>query len=239
MIKLAISGCHGRMGRRITELALADKDLEVSALIEHPQHPRVKEKIQDRAVRTEPESIRGGDVLIEFTSSEATMAHLDFCRKNHVRMVIGTTGLTPEHNDAIRKAAQEIAIVYSANMSVGVNIFFRLTQLLAQRTPAQYRVHIREAHHVHKKDAPSGTAKTLARIIEDHSPHKVEKIDAVREGEIIGDHTIVFESEEDTITIEHHAKTRDIFARGALVAAKFLQDKASGLYTMQDVLGIE
>ena len=123
-------------------------------------------------------------------------------------------------------------------MSVGVNIVFKLIQVAGAITQDKYIMTMTEAHHIHKKDAPSGTAKTMAELAEAASGSKVKDIQSIREGEIIGDHTLVFESEEDIITISHHAKSRDIFAKGSLVAAKFLAKKKSGLFNMQDVLGL-
>src|SRR6185503_14071195 len=118
----------------------------------------------------------------------------------------------------------------------GVNILFQMAKEVAAKTGNAYSVKIVEAHHIHKKDAPSGTAKTLAQMVQEGSGIKVTDIQSIREGEIIGDHDVVFESDSDKLTLRHHAKTRDIFAKGALVAAKFLAKKKSGLFNMQDVL---
>ncbi|MCK4882699.1 MAG: 4-hydroxy-tetrahydrodipicolinate reductase, partial [Candidatus Omnitrophica bacterium] len=168
----------------------------------------------------------------------ATIANLQACLDHGVKMVIGTTGLTPEQIEKIKSAAEQIPIVFASNMSVGVNILFKLTQIAAEKTGTSYTINISEAHHVHKKDAPSGTAKTLAEIAEKASGTNVENIESIRKDEIIGDHSVVFESGEDIITVSHHAKNRDIFAKGALVAAKFLAGKDKGLFNMQDVLGL-
>lgn len=239
VIRLAVSGCQGRMGQRIAHFAFSDKDFKVTALLEHAQHPKANETVQGLKVSTSTDALKGCTVLIEFTTPEATLIHMDACVKHGVRMVIGTTGLTPEQTERIKKASAQIPIVFSSNMSVGVNILFKLAKELARTAPKNYQVNMTEAHHIHKKDAPSGTAKTLAQVIENNSAHKVKNIESIREGEIIGDHKVVFESAEDVIIIEHHAKTRDIFAKGALVAAKFLAEKNKGLYSMQDVLGLE
>lgn len=239
MLKLSISGCHGRMGRRITELALKDSDFKVTTLLEHKEHPRIEEKIEGLPVTADNSALKGSDVLIEFTLPEATLANLKACAAHNVKMVIGTTGLTPEQTAEVKQASQKIPIVFSSNMSVGVNVTFKMAQIAAAVLGENSHVKITEAHHIHKKDAPSGTAKTLAEIIEQASGRKVQDIHSLREGEIVGDHTVVFECEEDAVTIMHHAKTRDIFAKGALVAAKFLADKKNGLFTMQDVLGLK
>lgn len=238
MIKLAVSGCQGRMGQSITRLALEDKAFQLSALLEHKDHPKVSQTEHGIAISGDNRVLKGCDVLIEFTTPQATIMNLQACLDHKVKMVIGTTGLPPEQAARIQAAAKRIPIVYASNMSVGVNILFKLTQLAAQKTGAGYSIHISETHHVHKKDAPSGTAKTLAEIAEAASKSKVKNIESRREGEVIGDHSVLFESEEDIITLSHHAKSRDIFAKGALVAAKFLAGKSKGLFTMQEVLGL-
>lgn len=239
MIKLAVSGCQGRMGQRITELALDDKefnkDFNVVTLLENPNHPSANSKVRKLQIQTDANAIEGCDVLIEFTTPEATMANLTACVKHNVRMVVGTTGLSAEQIEHIRRAAKTIPIVFSSNMSVGVNIVFALVRDTARKAGKNYTVRIVEAHHIHKKDKPSGTAKTLAQFVEEGSGIPVTEFKSIREGEIIGDHDVIFDSPEDTITIRHHAKNRDIFAKGALVAARFLAKKKAGLFSMQDI----
>ncbi len=238
MIKLAVSGCQGRMGQSITRLACEDKEFALTTALEHSDHPKADESIGDLKISTDNSSLEGCDTLIEFTLPEGTMANLQACVQHNVKMVIGTTGLQTDQIAEIKKVSEKIPIVFASNMSVGVNIIFKLTQIAAEKTGKSYRINMSEAHHIHKKDSPSGTAKTLAAIAEKASETKVENIESIREGEIIGDHTVVFESEEDIITVSHHAKNRDIFAKGALVAAKFLANKDKGLFNMQDVLGL-
>ena len=239
MINLAISGCQGRMGQNITRLALADdKSFTLSALLEYKDHPKINETTQGLTISADNSVLKGSDILIEFTSPEATLDNLHTCLVHGVKMVIGTTGFQPEHVSQIEQASKKIPIVFASNMSVGVNILFKLTQIAAEKTGEAYTINIAETHHIHKKDAPSGTAKTMAEIAEESSKTKVQQIESFRKDEVIGDHSVVFESEEDTIAISHHAKNRDIFAKGALVAAKFLTDKNTGLFNMQDVLGL-
>jgi 4-hydroxy-tetrahydrodipicolinate reductase len=239
MIKLAISGCHGRMGQRITALALQDKAFKITALLESKQRADVGLVVPHIPVNFEDAALKGSDVLIEFTTPQATMEHLKACRKYGLGMVIGTTGFTKPQLAQIKKAALQTPIVLSSNMSVGVNLVFGLIRRAAEVTAGDYIITLTETHHVHKKDAPSGTAKTMAQIAEAASRTKVKSIQSRREGEVIGDHTITFESPVDTISMGHHAKTRDIFAQGALVAAKFLSRKKNGLFDMQDVLGLK
>ena len=239
MIKLAISGCQGRMGQRITALAVKDKAFKISALLEDKSRPDVPLYSHHIPVDFEDAAIRASDVLIEFTTPEASILHLKACRKYGVNMVIGTTGFTRAQITQIKRASCGIAIVFSSNMSVGVNLVFALIRQAAQITGKNYLIALSETHHVYKKDAPSGTAKTMAEIAEQCSKTKVKEIESIREGEVIGEHTITFESPMDLISIHHHAKTRDIFAQGALVAAKFLSKKKKGLFNMQDVLGLK
>ncbi|MFA5259789.1 MAG: 4-hydroxy-tetrahydrodipicolinate reductase [Candidatus Omnitrophota bacterium] len=238
MIPIAINGCQGRMGQRITQLAVQDRDFKIVALMEHPNHPLINKIYEGNLISGEPTAVKRSKVFIDFTSPESTMAYLKICEEHGVNCVIGTTGLSDSHLQEIKAASNRIAIVFSSNMSIGVNIFFKLSEMLSAAAPNYYQVRIVEAHHIHKKDAPSGTAKTLSRLIEGNSDHRVQDIQSIREGEIVGDHKIIFESPEDCIVIDHHAKTRDIFAKGALVAAKFLSTQTKGLFDMQDVLKI-
>ena len=239
MIKLAISGCQGRMGQRILDLAQRDKSFKVSCLLENRERPGVLSSTFGLPVSFSPDALKGSDVLIEFTSPEATIEHLKACQKYGVKMAIGTTGLTKDQIAQIKKASSKIPIVFSSNMSVGVNLVFALIRQAAKVTGKNYAIHLTETHHVHKKDAPSGTAKTMAEIAEEFSKKKVANVDSIREGEVIGDHEIIFDSPVDRIAVSHHAKTRDIFAEGSLVAAKFLAKQKKGLFNMQDVLGLK
>ena len=239
MIQLAISGCLGRMGQSIIRLALEDKKFAIKTLLENKNHPQINQKINGLSISTDISAIKGCDVLIEFTTPDATMENVKACIEHNVKMIIGTTGLNNEQLEEIKKASQKIPIVFSSNMSVGVNLLFKLTELAAQKTGHSYSIRITEAHHIHKKDAPSGTAKTLEQIAERAGDRDVEKINSIREGEIVGDHDVIFESDQDILTLRHHAKSRDIFAKGALVAAKFLAGKRKhALFNMQDVLGL-
>ncbi len=239
MINLAVAGCQGRMGQRIVVLSITDDDFMLSALIERPDHPTIGSTLNAVPISSSLEVLEGCDVLIDFTTPQATMEHLRFCREHKVKMVIGTTGLAADQQETIKAAGADIAIVCSSNMSVGVNVLFKSVALIAKATPDTYRVRMSEAHHAQKKDAPSGTAKTLAELIQAGSHKRVSNIESIREGEIIGDHEVVFDSPEDVITIKHHAKSRDIFVRGALHAAKFVMKQPRGFYTMADVLGLE
>ena len=236
-LKLAVSGAHGRMGQTITKLAIADNRFEVTTLLEHSEHPKANETSHNIAVGTDNNALAGCDALIEFTLPDGTINNLKAAVANNVRMVIGTTGFSEEQVKEIHEAAKTIPIVFASNMSIGVNILFKLIEIAGAKLGAN-AIKINETHHTHKKDKPSGTAKTMAEIAEQAAGKNVDEINAFREGEVIGDHDITFDTNEDVLTISHHAKDRSMFAKGALEAAAFLIDKQPGLYTMQDVLGL-
>ena len=236
VIRLGVSGAFGKMGGLVLSLARQDNDLKITLALEKLGHPLIGEKVADIEVVSNLELINDLDVFIDFSTPEATLEHLSRCLKFKKAMVIGTTGFSEGQKKEIVAASRKIAIVFSPNMSIGVNLLFSLVREASRRLPGDYKVNMIEAHHVHKKDAPSGTAKFLADII--RSERGLEDIDikSVREGEIVGDHEVIFESPWDTIKLSHVAKTRDIFARGALEAAKFVFRKKNGLFTMADVI---
>jgi len=224
MIRICVSGSRGKMGSRIIALAREDRDIEVAGAFDIDGDPE--------------QSIGKCDCLIDFTAPKATVEHCAICERHKKAMVIGTTGLSEADTARIRQASRVIPLVLSPNMSIGVNLLFKLVRDAARTLGAPYRVSIREAHHVHKKDAPSGTAKELARVIRETRDDRDIPIQSIREDEIVGDHTVFFESPYDTLQLVHSAKTRDIFALGALTAAKYISRKKAGLYSMKDVLGL-
>lgn len=244
MIKLVISGCCGKMGKRIIALSLNDKEFKLVGAVEDKDHPAIGKKIDDVLHLSVPDIkitdnldiIKKTDVLIEFTNPLATMEHLGLAVKYKKAIVIGTTGLKAQQLSQIKKAGSQIPIVFSPNMSVGVNLVFRLVKELSRQLGKDYQVDIVEAHHIQKKDAPSGTAKRLAELIKQSSERKKVNIKSIREGGIVGDHQVSFDGPQDTIIIKHKAKTRDIFAQGALEAARFILKQKPGLYDMQDVI---
>ncbi len=224
------------MGQRIFELAESDGEFNIVVLLERKGHPEIGLKMGSVEVTDNSDAINQADVLIEFTSSESTIEHLKICSKYTKPIVIGTTDLNAEQKSEIEKASREIPVVFSPNMSVGVNLLFQLVKDAASKLSGKYKVSISEAHHVHKKDAPSGTAKRLGQIVQECGRQELGDIKSIREDEIPGDHEVCFESGEDIIKLSHSAKTRDIFAQGALVAAKFVVDKKNGLFDMQSIL---
>lgn len=236
MVQLAINGICGRMGQRIFRLAKQDPEMKVVIGLEQQNHTQLEKEIEGVQVTADYSPINQSDCIIDFTVPEATIKILQKAKELNKAIVIGTTNLDKDQERIIKEVSESIPVVYSPNMSVGVNLFFKILKIAAS-TLQGYKVNIEEAHHIHKKDAPSGTAKKLAEIINEFGfDIKNEDVGAKREGEIIGDHQVSFESNFDSFKIEHHAKTRDIFAQGALSAAKWIKDKPAGLYSMQDVL---
>jgi 4-hydroxy-tetrahydrodipicolinate reductase len=239
MLRIGISGIAGKMGRRIADLASKDAEIEIASALEKADHPAVgREEFGTTIVFDIQDACRNIGCLIDFTLPEATLKHIEVCREKGVPMVIGTTGIDEEGEKKIRKAARDIPIVFSPNMAVGVNLLFNIVKEAAKVLGKEFDIKIDETHHIHKKDSPSGTAKMIARKIKE-STGVDAPIEAFREGEVIGNHGIVFEGKYEKLEIRHDAKSRDVFAAGALEAAKFVAKKKPGLYSMADVLGLK
>lgn len=236
MIRLGIGGICGRMGLRVLHLAKDDAMFKIAFGLEREGHPDVGRIIEDVRVISDLNEISKCDCLIDFSSPAATIGYLPSLVKFKKCAVIGTTGLDDNQQRKVKEASSKIPVVFSPNMSIGVNLLFRLLKETAAILEG-YNVKVEEAHHIHKKDAPSGTAKKIAQIISSEGFNiKIEDIKAIRADEIVGDHRVVFESDVDRVELSHSAKTRDIFAQGSLVAAKWLINKEPGLYSMDDVL---
>jgi 4-hydroxy-tetrahydrodipicolinate reductase len=236
MVNLAINGICGKMGKRILRLSKQDEQIKTVAGFEQKDHPEMGKKIDKVEVLADYNRIEQCDSIIDFSAPEATMAILKKAKDAKKSIVIGTTNLDKKQEAEIKEVSKDIPVVYSPNMSIGVNLFFKILKTAAS-VLKKHQVTIKETHHIHKKDAPSGTAKKLAEIINEFDFNlSYDQIEAKREGEIIGDHQVTFENDFDSFKIIHHAKTRDIFAQGALSAAKWIKDKPAGLYSMQDVL---
>ena len=236
IVKIGIAGVCGKMGRRILNLALADSQVEVKLGIERPGHPEIGSVLNGVTVAGSLPVSAEVDVLIDFTSPLAALEHLDWAVQHKASMVIGTTGFSQEQLNSISKAAETIAVVLSPNMSIGVNLLFKIIRECAQILKG-YSAQVFEAHHIHKKDAPSGTAKKIVKILQEQGfPLFNEDVGVVREDEIVGEHKVVFDSGQDKIEVFHSAKNRDIFAQGAITAAKWVKGKNAGLYSMDEVL---
>ncbi len=246
MLKIGIGGACGKMGMRIAALAMKDPELMVAAALERDDCPETGKDLGlvigagdagVTVVSDADEACGNIDCLIEFTLPGPTLEHVDVCKRKGVSMVIGTTGFDPEGEKKIKEAADSIPIVFSPNMAIGVNLLFNLVKEAARVLGRDFSIKVDETHHIHKKDSPSGTAKMIARVIKEASGIDVP-VEAFREGEVIGNHGIVYEGEYETLEIRHDAKSRDVFASGALRAAMFLAGKEPGLYSMGDVLGL-
>ena len=235
MIKLGIAGACGKMGRRIFELASLDKDFEVNFALEKKGTSLIGKELGKIKVSSNNDGIFLIDVLIDFTVPEASEVNLDYVAKYKKALVLGTTGFNSDQLRKIEDVSKVIPVVFSPNMSVGVNVLFSLLPEIAKRLGPEYNIEIVEAHHKAKKDAPSGTAKKLAQVLAE-ATNKEIPTHAVRLGDIVGDHTIIFCGNSERIEIKHQAHSRDLFALGALKAAKWVFNKPAGLYSMQDVL---
>jgi len=235
MIKLGIAGVCGRMGRRIYELASQDKDFEVALALEKKGLPAIGRDLGKIKISSSPDGLFLVDVFIDFTTPEATEINIDYVAKYKKAAVIGTTGLNESQIKKIEEVSKIVPLVFSPNMSIGVNVLFSILPEIAKRLGPDYNIEIIEAHHKAKKDAPSGTAKKFAQILAD-TVNKEIPVHAIRLGDIVGDHTIIFCGNSERIEIKHQAHSRDLFALGALKAAKWVMAKAPGLYSMQDVL---
>jgi 4-hydroxy-tetrahydrodipicolinate reductase len=266
MQKIAVAGSSGRMGRALIEALAQSSDMRLQAALEVPGNPVLGKDAGEQIgapcgvlVSADLERILPGcDALIDFTRPEGTMAHLAMCRSLGIHMVIGTTGLQPAHKSAIAEAAKTIPIVLAPNMSVGVNLTFKLAEIAAKVLNEGYDVEIIEAHHRHKVDAPSGTALRLGEVIAQAMGRDLAKdavygregvtgerkpstigFATVRGGDIVGDHTALFAGTGERVEITHKAGSRATFALGALRAARFIAGKRNGLFDMQDVLGLK
>lgn len=261
--KLVVVGAAGRMGRRVVALAVESGRFDVVAAIDKPDHP---EAGKDAGLLAGVGTLNvplgdawpsGADVAIDFSLPEAADQTVKNCTTNGIPLVMGTTGLSEAQHGAIKAAARKIPILYGTNMSVGMNVLFSLVGRVAAMLGEDYDIEIIEEHHRFKKDAPSGSALTLAQKIceatgrdypgsltHDRSGKDALRkkgeigMHAVRAGDITGVHSVIYGSLGETITLNHTALSRDTFVRGALRAAQWIVDKPPALYSMSDVLGI-
>jgi 4-hydroxy-tetrahydrodipicolinate reductase len=262
---IAIAGSSGRMGRALIEAVTQSNDFRLKAALERPDSPFLGKDAGELVgapcgvqISADLERVlQGCDVLVDFTRPEATVKHLELARLHGISMVIGTTGFNAEQKNAIAAAAKQVPMVMAPNMSVGVNLTFKLIELAAKVLNEGYDVEIIEAHHRYKVDAPSGTAlrmgeviaQVLGRDLAECAVYGREGVTGerkpttigfatVRGGDIVGDHTALFAGTGERVEITHKAAGRATFALGALRAARFLATKKSGLFDMQDVLGL-
>ncbi|WP_423391546.1 4-hydroxy-tetrahydrodipicolinate reductase [Burkholderia sp. LMG 21824] len=264
-MKIAIAGASGRMGRMLIEAVLNDSDAQLVGALDRADSPFLGQDAgaflgKDTGVKLTADLdavFAQADYLIDFTRPEGTMAHIEAALRHDVKLVIGTTGFTAEQKAGLQAAAGKIGIVFAANMSVGVNVTLKLLEFAAKHFSHGYDIEIIEAHHRHKVDAPSGTALmmgeavagALGRSLDDcavYGRHGVTGerdpssigFAAVRGGDIVGDHTVLFAGIGERIEITHKSSSRVSYAQGALRAVRFLSARGAGLFDMQDVLGL-
>lgn len=266
MLDIAITGAAGRMGRNLIQSCVENPECSLGAAIEHASSPFLGQdagevagvgKLDKKLVSSLADVTADFHTLVDFTRPQATLQNIAFCVANKKNLVIGTTGFSNEEKQQIQDASQSIAIVFAPNMSVGVNLCFKLLDIAAKVLGDDVDIEVIEAHHRHKVDAPSGTAlrmgevvaQALGRSLDDCAVYGREGVtgerdrktigfETIRAGDIVGDHTVMFAGIGERVEITHKASSRMTFANGAVRAALWLQDKSRGLYDMQDVLGL-
>lgn len=248
-VRILLSGCNGKMGRAISRLCAMDDTVEVVMGIDVNTVEELGYPVVDRPEKASAEC----DVIVDFSNHAALEGILDLSRRKKIPAVIATTGLLQTQVELLRESSKYAAIFYSANMSVGVNLLIDLVKRATRALGDDFDIEIIEKHHNQKLDAPSGTALAIADAISESmnekseyvfERHSVRKkrakneigIHAVRGGNIIGDHDVMFCGQNEVITISHSAASRDVFASGAIRAAKFLASKPAGLYNMNDLI---
>lgn len=264
-MKIAIAGASGRMGRMLVEAVLDGPDTELVGALDIPGSPAIGRDAADFlgrtsgvVVSTDPGvALAAALCFIDFTRPEGTLQHLEWCAQRGIRMVIGTTGFDEAGRRAIAAAATRTAIVFAPNMSVGVNATLKLLEVAARILGEGFDIEIIEAHHRHKVDAPSGTALKMGEVIAAalgrnldevavHDRHGVTGerpggsigFSAIRGGDIVGDHTVLFAGTGERIEITHRSASRVTYVEGSLRACRFLSGHRTGLFDMQDVLGL-
>lgn len=266
MIRVAVIGAAGRMGKTNIEAIVQGEGVELGAAIVEPGSSLIGVDAGELAgVGKLGVSVVGSlvdakddfDVLIDFTSPATTLQNLAFCAENGKQMVIGTTGLAEEERAELNSYGDKMSLVFASNMSVGVNLCFKLLNMAAQALGDDYDVEIIEAHHRHKVDSPSGTALSMGEAVADGlgrdlrqcaiygregqvgaRPQKEIGFATVRAGDVVGDHTVLFGTEGERVEITHKASSRMTFAKGAVRATRWLNGKENGVYSMQDVLDL-
>lgn len=263
-IRVAVAGASGRMGRMLIEAVEQAPDCVLSAALDVPGSAAIGQDAtawlgRASGVRVSADvsaAVAASDVLIDFTRPEGTLAHLQACRAHGTRMVIGTTGFSPEQKAEVAVHAQHLGVVMAPNMAVGVNVVLQLLDMAARALNEGYDIEIVEAHHRHKVDAPSGTAlrmgevvaAALGRSLHDCAVYGREGVTGerdpstigfatVRGGDVVGDHTVMFLGTGERIEIAHKSSSRVTYAQGSLRAARFLMGRGAGLFDMAQVLG--
>jgi 4-hydroxy-tetrahydrodipicolinate reductase len=267
MVKAIVAGAGGRMGGRIIHMIQQSQDVTLVAAFEHPDHPGVNQDVGQvvglgdvgiKVAGSLKQVVDLGEVLIDFTAPEATLENMREASPKGLAMVIGTTGITGDNLKELEKLSKTTKCVMAPNMSVGVNVMFRIAGEMAKILGEDFDMEILEVHHRLKKDAPSGTAMRLAQILADSVKRDLDKVAVYerkgmigqrseeeigvqtwRAGDITGEHTVMFGGIGERLELTHRAHNRDNFAKGALRAAAWVVSQPAGLYDMQDVLGLK
>lgn len=253
MIKVVVCGALGRMGSTVGRLVNEAPDMDLAGGIDlRPGTFYGVDVTEAPLIDTLLSSVKP-DVLIDFTAPAASVAHVRATSRNGVAVVVGTTGFSPEQRGEMARAIEgTIPAVISSNFSIGVNIFWKLLREAARMLP-EYDVEVLEAHHRYKKDAPSGTARTILQILDEELGTREKKfgregmmergkeigVHVIRGGDIVGDHSVLFSGNFETIQLSHRAYDRTVFAHGALKATRWVAGKKPGLYSMDDVLALK
>lgn len=264
-MKIAVAGASGRMGRMLIEAIHNADDATLAGALDIEQAPSIGTDASAflgvaASVPIESDLAKGlanAEYLIDFTRPEGTLRHLEYCAAHGIKMIIGTTGFDDAGKAAIAAAAEKTAIMFAPNMSVGVNVTMKLLEMAAKSFAEGYDIEIIEAHHRHKVDAPSGTALKMGEVIAEALGRDLDEcavyaregvtgprdpssigFATIRGGDIVGDHTVLFAGIGERIEITHKSSSRVTYAHGSLRAARFLANKSTGLYDMQDVLGL-
>lgn len=264
MIRIGLNGAAGRMGKRISSLIHHDKELTLGLALEHDKHPELGKDMGALngegtmgIMLTAQFKNENLNSLIDFSHPEASVKMAKLCAENKIAFVTGTTGMTENQLQEIRSLSNKIPILIGSNMSIGVNLLFKFAAQIAKALGDEYDIEIIEKHHRFKKDAPSGTALSIAQSIADEIKRDLKQVGvygregqtgertqkeigvhAIRAGDIVGEHTIIYGALGETIELTHKAHTRDTFASGAVKASKWIAGRKPGLYTMYDVLGL-
>jgi len=266
MIKVIVCGGCGKMGSTVARLVHQNEDMKLVGIIESPSHPRkgkdwgIAEGLGETGIIIQDnleEIIRNTDQVVEFTNPQVSIKHLEIVSKYKKTMIVGTTGFSPEEIEKIKNLARNIPFLLSPNMSLGVNLLFKLVVEVAMALGNDYDIEIMEVHHRFKKDAPSGTAKKLAQEIARAKNINLDEvviygregmigerkrgeigIHSIRSGDITGEHTVMFTALGERLELTHKAHSRDTFAYGTIQAIKFMEGKPAGFYEMKDVLKI-
>jgi 4-hydroxy-tetrahydrodipicolinate reductase len=224
-VRVLLIGAAGRMGKTISDLANGDLEIDVVGQCD------LGDPIES--------AMNNCDVAIDFSNADAITEISAAALQHRKPLVIGTTGHSQGQRRLIEEAAKSLPVVFASNFSIGVNVLFWLTRKAAEQLGGDFDAEIIETHHTMKQDAPSGTAKTLAEVLKAGKKTQSEiPIQSIREGDVVGEHTVIFSGPSELLELTHRAASREIFARGALRAARWIINRPPGLYSMQDVLGL-